>query len=202
MSLQMACASWLRHCPVLSIKFLLVSYIVGATANQNLFLAIHEISHNLAFKSATANRLFAVFANLPIGLPYSAAFRVSLLCLARSTAVRKSTDSDRLAVSSHASQVPRRRRSRYRYSNRLGGFLPRFHPGQSLLLHIPDPFLCPSPYDGLPAAIDFTPFIQCRSPIVIRHFAGPVPGLERFSIPDHELVPCGLATSMRWPLHC
>ncbi|KAL8704093.1 MAG: hypothetical protein Q9201_002754 [Fulgogasparrea decipioides] len=74
-SLQIACATWLRHCPIFSVRFLLVSYIVGATANQNLFLAIHEISHNLAFKSPSANRAFAVIANLPIGLPYSAAFR-------------------------------------------------------------------------------------------------------------------------------
>jgi sphingolipid delta-4 desaturase len=48
---------------------------VGATANQNLFLAIHEISHNLAFRSPTANRLLAIVANLPIGIPYSASFR-------------------------------------------------------------------------------------------------------------------------------
>lgn len=69
---------------MLSWKFLLTAYVIGATANQNLFLAIHEISHNLAFRSALANRLLAIFANLPIGLPYSAAFRVrcsSRLCL-------------------------------------------------------------------------------------------------------------------------
>ena len=60
----------------MSWTFVLTAYIIGATANQNLFLAIHEISHNLAFKSPIANRLVAVFANLPIGLPYSAAFRV------------------------------------------------------------------------------------------------------------------------------
>jgi sphingolipid 4-desaturase/C4-monooxygenase len=58
-------------------KFLLTAYVIGATANQNLFLAIHEISHNLAFRSAFANRLLAIFANLPIGIPYSASFRVS-----------------------------------------------------------------------------------------------------------------------------
>jgi sphingolipid delta-4 desaturase len=54
---------------------MLTAYVVGATANQNLFLAIHEISHNLAFKSPMANRLLAIFANLPIGIPYSASFR-------------------------------------------------------------------------------------------------------------------------------
>lgn len=59
-------------------RFLTTAYLIGATSNQNLFLAIHEISHNLAFRSALANRLLAIFANLPIGLPYSAAFRVSL----------------------------------------------------------------------------------------------------------------------------
>ncbi|PGG96367.1 sphingolipid delta-4 desaturase [Blastomyces parvus] len=74
-SLQVACAYLLRNTPVLSWRFLLTGYVIGATANQNLFLAIHEISHNLAFKSPFANRLLAIFANLPIGIPYSAAFR-------------------------------------------------------------------------------------------------------------------------------
>lgn len=76
-ALQLLCALALRDSSIVSIPFLLTAYIIGATANQNLFLAIHEISHNLAFKSPLANRLFAVFANLPIGVPYSAAFRVS-----------------------------------------------------------------------------------------------------------------------------
>ncbi|KAI9680596.1 MAG: hypothetical protein M1817_004036 [Caeruleum heppii] len=74
-SLQITCAYLLRNSPILSWPFLLTAYIVGATANQNLFLAIHEISHNLAFRSPRANRLLAVAANLPIGIPYSAAFR-------------------------------------------------------------------------------------------------------------------------------
>ena len=75
-ALQVACAYLLRDAPFLSWRFLLTAYVVGATANQNLFLAIHEISHNLAFRSPLANRLFAVVANLPIAIPYSAAFRV------------------------------------------------------------------------------------------------------------------------------
>jgi len=74
--LQILCAYLLRNTSMLSWRFLMTAYVIGATANQNLFLAIHEISHNLAFRSALANRLFAIFANLPIGLPYSAAFRV------------------------------------------------------------------------------------------------------------------------------
>ncbi|KAI9843880.1 MAG: hypothetical protein M1837_006033 [Sclerophora amabilis] len=74
-TIQFTCAYLLKDTPFLSWQFFLTAYVIGATANQNLFLAIHEISHNLAFKSATANRLFAVFANLPIGVPYSAAFR-------------------------------------------------------------------------------------------------------------------------------
>jgi sphingolipid delta-4 desaturase len=74
-SIQVSCAVLLRNTPILSWPFFLTAYIVGATANQNLFLAIHEISHNLAFRKPLYNRLLAIFANLPIGVPYSAAFR-------------------------------------------------------------------------------------------------------------------------------
>ncbi|GAM84280.1 hypothetical protein ANO11243_022740 [Dothideomycetidae sp. 11243] len=74
-SLQILCAYLLRNTSMLSWPFFLTAYVIGATANQNLFLAIHEISHNLAFKSGLANRLFAIVANLPIGIPYSASFR-------------------------------------------------------------------------------------------------------------------------------
>ncbi|KAI1250573.1 hypothetical protein MGN70_007630 [Eutypa lata] len=74
-SIQIACAYTLRNTSFFSPWFWALAYVVGATSNQNLFLAIHEISHNLAFRSATANRLFAIVANLPIGVPYSASFR-------------------------------------------------------------------------------------------------------------------------------
>ncbi len=52
-----------------------VAYAVGGVINQALLLAIHELSHNLAFKKPLFNRLFGLFVNLPIGVPVSAAFR-------------------------------------------------------------------------------------------------------------------------------
>jgi len=53
----------------------LVAYLFGGVVNQALLLAIHELSHNLAFKTPLANRLFALFINLPIGVPVAATFR-------------------------------------------------------------------------------------------------------------------------------
>ncbi|TDZ15928.1 Sphingolipid delta(4)-desaturase [Colletotrichum sidae] len=74
-AMQVFWAWYLSETSFWSWKFWAVGYVFGATANQNLFLAIHEISHNLAFRSPLANRLIAIFANLPIGVPYSASFR-------------------------------------------------------------------------------------------------------------------------------
>lgn len=54
---------------------LLTAYAVGGVINQSLLLAIHELSHNLAFHKPLHNRLFSLFINLPIGLPVAAAFR-------------------------------------------------------------------------------------------------------------------------------
>ncbi|KAI0747066.1 dihydroceramide delta(4)-desaturase [Daedaleopsis nitida] len=74
-SLQIGLACLLRNYHPLSPVFLLTAYVIGGTANHNLFLAIHEITHNLAFRSPRMNKALAVFANLPIGIPYSAAFK-------------------------------------------------------------------------------------------------------------------------------
>ncbi|WFD20178.1 hypothetical protein MCAP1_002422 [Malassezia caprae] len=56
-------------------RFLLTAYILGGFCNQHLFLAIHEITHNLAFKSIAANRLMAIFANFPVGIPFAMTFK-------------------------------------------------------------------------------------------------------------------------------
>jgi len=60
--------------------YLLAVYCVGATANHSLFLAVHEISHDLGASKAhdiafNANKLLAMFANMPIGIAYSVTFR-------------------------------------------------------------------------------------------------------------------------------
>jgi len=55
--------------------YLLAIYVVGATANHSLFLAIHELSHNLGAKTAAENKLIAMIANLPIGIAYSVNFK-------------------------------------------------------------------------------------------------------------------------------
>lgn len=54
---------------------LTVAYFFGAFLNHNLFLAIHELSHNLAFSTPFYNRLLGIFANLPVGVPMSITFQ-------------------------------------------------------------------------------------------------------------------------------
>lgn len=68
---------WLAHATVDLpwLPYVVVAYTVGATITQALFLAIHELAHNLFFKRPAHNRMFAVLVNLPIVVPYCAAFR-------------------------------------------------------------------------------------------------------------------------------
>uniref|UniRef100_A0A060SYC7 Sphingolipid delta(4)-desaturase n=1 Tax=Blastobotrys adeninivorans TaxID=409370 RepID=A0A060SYC7_BLAAD len=73
-ALQLTTAIALRNTPVKSWTFWICAYVIGATCISNLFLAIHELSHNLGFKRPLYNRLFSIFANIPIGIPYSASF--------------------------------------------------------------------------------------------------------------------------------
>eukprot|EP00931_Biecheleriopsis_adriatica_P091582 TRINITY_DN65466_c0_g1_i1.p1 TRINITY_DN65466_c0_g1~~TRINITY_DN65466_c0_g1_i1.p1 ORF type:complete len:345 (+),score=61.48 TRINITY_DN65466_c0_g1_i1:51-1037(+) len=55
--------------------FLAACYVVGATANHSLFLAIHELAHGLGSKSIVANKLIGMMANLPIAIAYSITFK-------------------------------------------------------------------------------------------------------------------------------
>lgn len=75
LSIQLGTAYLLRNTYPLTCKFLAAAYIIGGTANQNIFLAIHEITHNLAFKRILPNKLLAMVANVAIGVPYAMAFK-------------------------------------------------------------------------------------------------------------------------------
>jgi len=70
---QFAVAFALRDAPWWLV--IAVAYLFGGVVNQALLLAIHELSHHLAFARPWKNRLFAVFVNLPIGVPVAETFR-------------------------------------------------------------------------------------------------------------------------------
>ena len=55
--------------------YLFVAYVFGATITQALFLAVHEIAHNLAFKTNAYNRILSYICNFPIVFPFSITFR-------------------------------------------------------------------------------------------------------------------------------
>lgn len=70
---QLAIAFFIHNLPWWG--FLLVTFAVGATIAQALFLAIHEITHDLAFKTKAYNNWLAFFANLPIVFPFAMSFK-------------------------------------------------------------------------------------------------------------------------------
>ncbi len=54
---------------------LLTAYCVGAFINHALFVLIHEYTHDLVFRSAFANRVGSIVANVPIVFPAAIGFR-------------------------------------------------------------------------------------------------------------------------------
>jgi sphingolipid delta-4 desaturase len=70
---QLALAFTVRDAPWWLV--VLLAYLVGGVINQALLLAIHELSHNLAFTRPWQNRLFGLFVNLPVGVPVAETFR-------------------------------------------------------------------------------------------------------------------------------
>ncbi len=73
--LQICMGLYMKNVPFFSVKYFLLTYTIGATATHALFLGIHEVSHMLAFKNYTYNRILNIIANLPVVIPYSVAFK-------------------------------------------------------------------------------------------------------------------------------
>lgn len=70
---QLALAWLCADAPWLAL--LAVAYTIGGVLNHSLSLALHETSHNLAFRAFGANRAFGYVANLAIGVPIFASFK-------------------------------------------------------------------------------------------------------------------------------
>jgi sphingolipid delta-4 desaturase len=72
-TLQLSIAVLLRHQSWWLV--LIVAYLIGAFANHNLYVLIHEATHNLIFKNRTANTLAAITADLVNVAPGAISFR-------------------------------------------------------------------------------------------------------------------------------
>eukprot|EP00405_Crypthecodinium_cohnii_P015571 CAMPEP_0206454472 /NCGR_PEP_ID=MMETSP0324_2-20121206/21155_1 /ASSEMBLY_ACC=CAM_ASM_000836 /TAXON_ID=2866 /ORGANISM="Crypthecodinium cohnii, Strain Seligo" /LENGTH=337 /DNA_ID=CAMNT_0053924947 /DNA_START=86 /DNA_END=1099 /DNA_ORIENTATION=+ len=57
------------------LPYMMAVYVVGATANHSLFLAIHELSHNLGSSTLLGNRIISIIANFPICIAYCITFK-------------------------------------------------------------------------------------------------------------------------------
>jgi len=55
--------------------FIAITYFIGATIVHALFLAIHEITHYIAFESKAPNNILAFIVNIPILFPYAMSFK-------------------------------------------------------------------------------------------------------------------------------
>lgn len=54
---------------------LAMAYVVGGTITHSTFLAIHEITHNLCFRSYLLNDIYAICVNLCVPGPYAMMFK-------------------------------------------------------------------------------------------------------------------------------
>lgn len=63
------------HAGIQALIFIAAAYFLGASMSHALFLAIHEITHDLAFKKTWQNNILSFIANIPIVLPYAMSFK-------------------------------------------------------------------------------------------------------------------------------
>lgn len=55
--------------------FVATAWVFGGFTTANLFLANHELCHNLVFETVWKNRVLGLLINLPVGVPFSVAFK-------------------------------------------------------------------------------------------------------------------------------
>lgn len=71
--LQFAAGIMLRDCPMWLVA--IFAYGFGGFIAHSIFLALHEISHNLMFQSPSRNKLFGCFANTATIVPHFSMFQ-------------------------------------------------------------------------------------------------------------------------------
>ena len=54
---------------------LVAAFVIGAFADHNLFVLIHEATHNLIFKNRTLNTIFGIMADIPKVVPSYVSFK-------------------------------------------------------------------------------------------------------------------------------
>lgn len=72
---QIYVAKWVAESGCSNWTLAIVAYCIGGFATSNLFLANHELSHNLAFSTPWLNRFFGIVANIPIPVPFASGFQ-------------------------------------------------------------------------------------------------------------------------------
>lgn len=70
---QIILASTMRSAPWPIL--LLMSWSIGGIINHALTLAMHEVSHRLAFKKLLPNQILGLITNMPLGVPAYASFK-------------------------------------------------------------------------------------------------------------------------------
>jgi len=73
LGIQLTLAYLLRDAPWWTV--ILVGYCLGGFATHTLVLAMHEISHNLAFEKSSHNRILGIFANCSTFVPHFSMFQ-------------------------------------------------------------------------------------------------------------------------------
>ncbi|RNF11656.1 putative fatty acid desaturase, putative,sphingolipid delta 4 desaturase [Trypanosoma conorhini] len=65
----------LRACEMSWPVYLFVAYFIGGTISHSSFLAIHETTHDLVFKTRVFNDYYALFLNSIVPIPYAMMFK-------------------------------------------------------------------------------------------------------------------------------